>query len=456
MEKSIKKCYLKSHSNKKAVKYCPNCNKYLCEICVASHKKCDRKNELLPEDKEMNLKTKGICTESNHPNKLNYYCITHNNLCCAACLCKIKEKGDGQHTECNVCHIGKIKDEKKKILFNNINILKDFSQNIKKKLKLIKKIYEKTIPKKEELKLNIINIFDDLKNMLKKRKNELLNELENLYEKFIFSEEFIKKCKKLPSKIEYYFEKGQKLMEKWEEYENKGKLNLLINDCINIEKNIEKYQKIDEKINLSNANINFQFCIEENDFQILSEKIKNLGNIIYNDYKYIFKKCPSNISMQKRFIISGENENILSKKEPNFVWTGTTCLYEFKNLIEYKWKIRILKSKTNQIMVGVAPIDFNAEKIDPTDFTLNLSGWFFYCYDLRLYSGPPHNYRNKSSEIKDYSNEITLVMNMNKRSLKFIINNIDKGEQYNDIPIDKPLCPAVFLFNPDKVEIIEI
>ena len=160
--------------------------------------------------------------------------------------------------------------------------------------------------------------------------------------------------------------------------------------------------------------------------------------------------------MQKRFIISGENENILPKKEPNFVWTGTTCLYEFKNLIEYKWKIRILKSKTNQIMVGVAPIDFNAEKIDPTDFTLNLSGWFFYCYDLRLYSGPPHNYRNKSSEIKDYSNEITLVMNMNKRSLKFIINNIDKGEQYNDIPIDKPLCPAVFLFNPDKVEIIEI
>ena len=47
-------------------------------------------------------------------------------------------------------------------------------------------------------------------------------------------------------------------------------------------------------------------------------------------------------------------------------------------------------------------------------------------------------------------------MNIKKRSLKFIINNIDKGEQYNDIPIDKPLCPAVFLFNPDKIEIIEI
>ena len=456
MEKSIKKCQSKSHAPKKAVKYCLNCNKYLCEICAASHNKSDRKHELFSIEKEMKLNIAGTCTEPNHPNKLNYYCLTHNNLCCAACLCKIKEIGDGQHTECNACFIGKIKDKKKKKLYDNLNFLEDFSQNIKKVLKAIKKIYEKTKPKKEELKLNISNTFDNLKNMLDNRKKELLNELENLYEKFSFSDEFIKKSKKLPSKLEYYLKKGINLLDKWEEDEKNGKLNLLINDCINIEKNIEKYKKIEEKIKLSNTNINLQFIIEENDLKIISEKIKKLGCIIYNDYKYIFKQCPSNINSQKRFIISGENDNILSKKGPNFVWTGTTCLYEFKNLIEYKWKIRILSSKTNQIMVGVAPSDFNAEKIDSNDFTLNLSGWFFYCYDLRLYSGPPHNYKNKSSEINDYSNEIILVMNMNRRSLKFIINNIDKGEQYNDIPINKPLCPAVCLFNADKVEIIEI
>ena len=45
---------------------------------------------------------------------------------------------------------------------------------------------------------------------------------------------------------------------------------------------------------------------------------------------------------------------------------------------------------------------------------------------------------------------------MNKRTLKFIINNEDKGESYTDIPIDKPLFPAVILDNVnDSVEILE-
>ena len=457
MESSIiKKCYTKSHANKRAIKYCLNCKKYLCEICTASHIKCDRKHELYSIDKDLNISFTGACTEKNHPNKLDYYCSTHNNLCCAACLCKIKEKGDGQHTECNACYIEDIKEEKRKKLNDNINILKELSQNIKKKVKEIKKIYEKTKPKKEEIKLNIQNTFDDIINILNNRKKELLKKLDNLYEENIFSEEFMKTYKKLPSKIDNNLKKGKNVIEKWDEDEKNGKLNEIINDCIIIEKNIEKFQKVNEKLKSLNTRINFQFCIETNDLEMLSDRLKNLGKIIYNDYKFTFKQCPSNIITKKRFIISGEKENIMFKKEPNFVWTGTTCLNEFQKLVEYKWKVRILKSVTKQIMVGVVPIDFDPEKIDNTDFNLNICGWFFYFYDMRLYSGPPHNYRNKGSEINNCTDEITLVMNMNKRSLKFMVNNIDKGEQYKDIPIDKPLFPAVCLFNSDKVEIIEI
>jgi len=44
---------------------------------------------------------------------------------------------------------------------------------------------------------------------------------------------------------------------------------------------------------------------------------------------------------------------------------------------------------------------------------------------------------------------------MNKRALKFIIDNEDKGESYSDIPIDKPIFPAVLLYNKDdSVEIV--
>ena len=45
---------------------------------------------------------------------------------------------------------------------------------------------------------------------------------------------------------------------------------------------------------------------------------------------------------------------------------------------------------------------------------------------------------------------------MNKRTLKFIIDNEDKGESYSDIPIDKPIFPAVLLYNKDdSVEIVK-
>ena len=45
---------------------------------------------------------------------------------------------------------------------------------------------------------------------------------------------------------------------------------------------------------------------------------------------------------------------------------------------------------------------------------------------------------------------------MKKRTLKFIINNEDKGDSYINIPIDKPIFPAVCLYHKDdSVEISE-
>jgi hypothetical protein len=47
-------------------------------------------------------------------------------------------------------------------------------------------------------------------------------------------------------------------------------------------------------------------------------------------------------------------------------------------------------------------------------------------------------------------------MDMEKRTLKFIVDNEDKGDSYTDIPIDKPIFPVVLLYeNNDSVEITE-
>ena len=102
-------------------------------------------------------------------------------------------------------------------------------------------------------------------------------------------------------------------------------------------------------------------------------------------------------------------------------------------------------------MVGVAPNDF-----DIKSSSYDTCGWYYYYEYSSLYSGPPHNYSGKNSGLSKVNDEIIIVMNMKKRTLKFIINNEDKGDSYTDIPIDKPLFPAVLLGGKnDCVEISE-
>ena len=85
-------------------------------------------------------------------------------------------------------------------------------------------------------------------------------------------------------------------------------------------------------------------------------------------------------------------------------------------------------------------------------------GWYYYCDGSTLYSGPPFNYSGKSSGLSKVNDEIVVViMNMKKRTLKFIINNEDKGDSYTNIPIDKPIFPAICLdYQNDSVEIQNI
>jgi len=50
----------------------------------------------------------GLCQENNHFIKLEYFCKTHNKLCCSSCIAKVKREGNCQHTDCDVCTIEEI------------------------------------------------------------------------------------------------------------------------------------------------------------------------------------------------------------------------------------------------------------------------------------------------------------------------------------------------------------
>ena len=112
MDNQKNKCSFKKHSEIDAIIFCNECKKYFCNKCQNHH------SEIFDDHKLINLNNSkelfiDICKENNHINKLEFFCKNHNTLYCGLSFTKIKEKGYGQHSDCNVCLIENIKNEKK-------------------------------------------------------------------------------------------------------------------------------------------------------------------------------------------------------------------------------------------------------------------------------------------------------------------------------------------------------
>ena len=194
MEKENKKCFNTEHEESDAICFCIKCNTYLCKKCEALHSKLFKFHETILLDKN-NIEDifTGFCKEEGHNSKeLEFFCKTHNELCCAVCICKIKTKNAGKHGDCCICLVEEIKNEKKNKLKENITYLKELSNNLEEAINELKNIFEKASKDKEELKLNIQKIFTKLR--------------------------------------------------------NKNKINIFLNECINVENNIQEIKNIQENI----------------------------------------------------------------------------------------------------------------------------------------------------------------------------------------------------------------
>ena len=232
------KCSLEEHKEIKANKYCPECRIYLCNKCENMHSTLLKFHHPYFINKEEEIFTE-FCKEKNH-SELKYFCKNHNILCCVACIAKLNKKGEGQHKDCDVCYIEEIKDEKKNKLKENIKLLEVLEKQLNESMESMKKIFEDIEKNKENLKLEIQNIFTKIRNILNEREVDLLLEIDNQFNTKFINEDIIKKREKLPKQIKLSIEKG-KLIDK--EWDNKN-LYSYINDCINIENNIKIVNKI--------------------------------------------------------------------------------------------------------------------------------------------------------------------------------------------------------------------
>ena len=187
-----------------------------------------------------------ICKEKGHTMNLDYFCKTHNILCCAACITKIKGKGNGKHNECDICFIEDIADTKKNLYDINFEYLKEILFLMEENIHDLKKYNINEIDKKkEELKNQIQTFFTKLRNKINKKEDELLLKVDNKYDELFINE-------KLIQKNEIYLNNIKKNLEQWNinnnnDWNNKSNLSLLINNSINIEKNIKYVEDLKKK-----------------------------------------------------------------------------------------------------------------------------------------------------------------------------------------------------------------
>ena len=440
------KCSNKKHSKLNAISYCEECDLYLCNKCENIHIEYLDTHHLINLEQHNHEIFTGLCQEVNHKNKLEYYCKNHNKLCCAACLCKIKSSGNGEHHDCDVCLIKEIKEEKKNKLNENVKYLEEISKNIFESINKLKEIYQKINESKEEMKLKISATFTKIRNMINEREDQLLKELDNIYDNSYFKEDVIKKGEKLPNQIKALLEKGKLLNNEWNE---ENELIEKINKCINIENNIKIISEINDDINKYNSKkINIQFLPENEENIDLSKNIKNFGEIIYNeDFKFKFK--PGN-----NYNIS--NNGLIATKSGDSAWN---CVIMGEKEIPKdkisKWKIKINKinqSSSWDIFIGIGPRIFQSQ-------LYNECWSIFRCskkVQLYLKNEQNSNYNNHYEVINE-GDIIEVIVDRKKGNLSFAINNINYGIACSTIPKDDVLYPTILLYeNGLSVEIVNL
>ena len=389
------------------------------------------------------IKIIGTCFEMNHKDDLDYFCKDHNKLCCSACLSKIKDKGKGQHHDCNVTLLEEIKDEKRNHLNENLKNLEELSNNIENSINELKKIFENVTKSKEELKLRISSIFTRLRNSINEREDEILLEVDNIFDKTYFKEDKIKQIEKLPKQIKQNLEKGKILSENWEN--NEIKLSSKINDCINIENNIKNIMDIKNNINACNSNeIKYTFIPEtEEEINFYLEKIKKFGDINQNSFKF---RAGTNYIVTNNGKVATKNKG---GNDYNCTIFGDKEIP--KNKIS-KWKIK-LNSETKQswdILIGIGPDNPK----DEINFYKKCWSFLSTQSTLILKNSGSIPYFNHSGRLKK-GDIVEVIIDRKLGNLFFKVNDVDYGIACSKIPKDDILYPTVSIYDQNlSVEIL--
>ena len=324
------KCSTQNNDNNIAYNYCNECDIYMCNNCLYSHLKLFKNHHLLDLIEDKSHLLNDFCKEDKHLNGIEYYCETHNQLCCLSCIGKDKKIENPKHKNCKVYDLSDIIKDKKIKLEQNLKILGDLSKNIKEKIDSSKNIYIKLKDIKEDLKTKIRQTMENIRAKINQREDELFSTLETLHNKLCPTEKEMNDYENIPKQINEILEKSKDIYRK---ADNAFLLNSYIEDCINIENYSRDIQLMVDSMNklIQNSEKKVIYSFQEAGINKINNDIKSIGRI-YQDEKEL-ENLPISEEEKK---IDELKENIKGLQK------------EIEESNELKEKLKVLQKEINK------------------------------------------------------------------------------------------------------------
>ena len=175
------------HQNAEVVTYYPECKKFCCTECDKLMRELFPEYHPLPieEASELTLTFEDRCKEIGHSDcPLNYFCKTHNELCCSECA----YSGTGKHRGCAVVRARDMEMEFKARLSASVDSLSAEVERIEADMKRpdgVAATFADRVARAEEAKQEVAEAvqeaFARYKEAVDKRKAALLADLEKRY-----------------------------------------------------------------------------------------------------------------------------------------------------------------------------------------------------------------------------------------------------------------------------------
>ena len=234
----------------------------------------------------------------------------------------------------------------------------------------------------------------------------------------------------MPKKVKSSLEKGKLIDEQWKNENNKINLNLLINDCLNIEKSINEIKDINEKKEkLNKLKVDFEFLPDSKGISDLFNEINKFVSIHIRNKKFFDSKIEFDQSLviswlgNRRFTAEllfrksrdgsepKDFHNKCDNKENTIIFIETTKGYKFGGYTELQWEssssYKFKKDNKSTFIFSFNHKEKYTNRIDKDSICchLNYCPWFGSNY--------PEIYFNKSlnkGESWDDSKENTFLL----------------------------------------------